>query len=68
MKNIDRTKIFDTNVQSVIEENSVVGPNVSRANDSLLVHVNVCHKMSIPKLKHKMQTETCLTEMCKNEL
>ena len=47
-------EIFDANVllQLVIERKQHC--DVNRANSGLLVHV--CHKMSIPNFKHKMQT------------
>jgi len=47
-------EIFDANVllQLVIERKQRY--NVNRANSGLLVHV--CHKISIPNFKHKMQT------------
>ena len=50
----ERMEIFDANVllQLVIERKQRY--NVNRANSGLLVHV--CHKISIPNFKHKMQT------------
>jgi len=41
-------EIFDANV---IEENSIV----TSAEPTLACLVRVCHEMSIPKFKHKMQ-------------
>jgi len=53
----DRVEIFDSNV-GLLVYNTVSYRrkqlcNVSRANAGLLVHV--CHRMSVPKFKHKMQ-------------
>ena len=58
----DRMEIFDASVlmQSVIEETAL------HCQQSQRVHV--CHNMSIPKFKHKMQTSKLLNgEMCRNE-